>query len=290
MRILITGATGFLGSHLARLLCARHEVHAVVRGNAALPPDARPIQADLEFPLSTSDWPATDAVVHLAQSPHYRTFPDGAASVFSVAALATQGLLDYAVRVGAKRFIFASTGGLYAPSSRPLREGDPLDIGTPPLAHYLAAKRAGELIAAAYGRSLDVTVLRIFFCYGPGQAGEMLMPRLARSVRDGQPIKLAGKQGLRINPVFVDDAAALIAMLVEKNGPDVVNVAGPAPISLEGIGEVLGGALGRPPIFERGGGSEPPSLVADITRLETTAGRPVIRPEEGLARLAQSLS
>lgn len=289
MRILVTGATGFLGSHVVKRLVARHEVYAVVRGNV-VPPDTVPIQANFELPLATADWPVTDAVMHLAQSPHYRSFPDGAASVFAVGALATQGLLEYAVRVGAKRFIFASTGGLYAPSNRPLREDDPLDIGETPLAHYLASKRAGELIASAYGRSLDVTVLRIFFCYGPGQSAGMLMPRLAQSVRDGRSIRLTGEHGLRINPIFIDDAAALVAKLAESTGPDIVNVAGPAAISLKAMGETLGGILGRPPTFEYDGGSKSPSLVADIGRLEAVVGRPLVGPEEGLARLVQSLS
>jgi nucleoside-diphosphate-sugar epimerase len=231
----------------------------------------------------------TDAVVHLAQSPHYRSFPDGAASVFAVAALATQGLLDYAVRVGAKRFIFASTGGLYAPSSHPLQEDDPLDIGETPLAHYLASKRAGELIAMAYGRSLDASILRIFFCYGPGQTAGMLMPRLVQSVRDGRPIRLTGEHGLRINPIFVDDAAALVERLVQRAGPNIVNVAGPAAISLKAMGETLGGILGKPPTFEYDGESRSPLLVADIGRLEAAAGRPLVGPEEGLARLVQSL-
>jgi nucleoside-diphosphate-sugar epimerase len=289
MRVLVTGATGFLGRRLVQLLASRHDVHALVRGDV-VPPDAHPVRADLERPLATADWPKTDAVVHLAQSRGYRHFPEEAAAVFSVAGHATQGLLDYAVRVGARRFIVASTGGLYTPSDRPLREGDPLDIGRTALAHYLASKWTCELLAAAYSRLLDVTVLRIFFCYGPGQGGEMLMPRLVCSVRDGLPIKLVGKDGLRINPVFVDDAAALVARLIENKGPAVVNIAGPGETSLKAISETAGRLLGKAPIFERDESSEPPSLVADIARLQAEVGRPLVGPEEGLARLVRSLS
>lgn len=289
MRVLVTGATGFLGSHLVKELVSRHQVYAAVRDDRA-PAGTHPIPANLELPLATMEWPATDAVVHIAQSPHYRSFPDGAAGVFAVAALATQGLLDYAVRVGAKRFIFASTGGLYAPSRLPLREDDPLEIGETALSHYFASKRAGELVAAAYGQALDVTVLRIFFCYGPGQAAEMLMPRLAHIVRDARPIRLAGQEGLRFNPVFVDDAAASVARLAEGGGPAVVNIAGPTVISLREVGETLGRVLGKAPIFENEGSSASPSMVADIARLTAAVGRPLVEPEEGLARLAQSLS
>jgi nucleoside-diphosphate-sugar epimerase len=289
MRVLLTGATGFLGCRLAEFLASRHEVHALVRGNV-VPPNTHPVRADLELPLATSDWPKTDAVVHLAQSQGYRCFPEGAAAVFSVAGHSTQGLLDYAVRVGARRFILASTGGLYARSGRPLREGDPLDIGRTPLVHYLASKWTGELLAAAYSRLLDVTVLRIFFCYGPGQHREMLMPRLVCSVRDGLPIKLAGKDGLRINPIFVDDAAALVARLVECNGPPVVNIAGPREISLRAVCEIAGRVLGKDPIFESDGTIESPSLLADISRLQAEVSSPLVEPQEGLARLVRSLS
>jgi nucleoside-diphosphate-sugar epimerase len=289
MRVLITGATGFIGRHLVPLLAERgHAVFAVVRSTAAAA-GAQAIAADLERPLATARWPAVDAVVHLAQSARYNQFPAGAGSVFALAALATQGLLEYALRVGARRFIYASTGGLYAPAGRPLRETDPLDIGATPLSHYLACKRAGELLVAAYARAMATTTLRIFFCYGPGQPDAMLIPRLVRSVRDGRPITLAGESGLRINPVFVDDAAWLVARLLESSGPEVVNLAGPGVVSLREIGEALGRLLGRRPVFESDAGAPAPSLVADISRLEAT-GRPRVHPADGLARLVQSLS
>jgi nucleoside-diphosphate-sugar epimerase len=288
MRILITGSTGFLGSHVAQRLAAEHEVFATTRGKP-VPGGTKPIEADFDHAVSTAAWPTVDAIVHLAQSRQHGNFPDGAQTVFAVASLATQTLLDYATRVDARRFIFASTGGLYAPTDRPVRENSVVDIGSGRLAHYFASKRSGELLVAAYAPLLATTTLRIFFCYGPGQRENVLMPRLARSVRDGFPIKLAGDGGLRINPIFVDDAADAVVRLVEREGPDVVNLAGPDVISLEEIGKILGSVLGRQPVFETDATASASWLVADIGLLEVVVGRPRIAPADGLARLAASL-
>ena len=62
----------------------------------------------------------------------------------------------------------------------------------------------------AYQGEFVVVILRFFFVYGPGQSNEMLIPRLVKSVREGQPIALDGLDGLRINPVYVEDAVRAV--------------------------------------------------------------------------------
>jgi len=288
MRILLTGATGFLGSRVARLLAGRHEVFATTRGQP-VGEGAVPLLVDLCAPPRAEAWPRVDAIVHLAQAGDYAEFPSGAGEVFAVAAAATQTLLDHAVRTGTRRFLYASTGGLYAPSSRPLRETDPVEIAPGPLAHYFACKRAGELLLASYAGCLDVTAMRIFFCYGPGQSERMLMPRLARSILTGCAVALQGEHGLRLNPVFVDDAAAVVAGLVERGTAEVVNIAGPQVVTLEEIGQLLGHGLGTPPLFERDLTVASPSMVADLDCLGSQVALPATPPQVGLARLAAAL-
>ncbi len=289
MRVLVTGATGFLGSRVARLLAGRHEVFATTRGKP-VGDGLVPLVADLSQPLRAQAWPRVDAIVHLAQASNYSEFPSGANDVFAVAATATQMLLDYAIRTEAKRFVYASTGGLYAPSSRPLTETDPVEIAPGPLAHYFACKRAGELLLASYAGVLDVTSMRIFFCYGPGQSEHMLIPRLTRSILAGRAFPLQGERGLRLNPIFVDDAAAIVTRLVERSAPETVNMAGSHVVTLEDIGRLLGRSLGKQPIFQRDPDVAAPSMVADLTRLSSLATLPPTTPDDGLARVAASLA
>jgi nucleoside-diphosphate-sugar epimerase len=131
--------------------------------------------------------------------------------------------------------------------------------------------------------------MRLFFCYGPGQSERMLMPRLARSILDGRALELQGEHGLRLNPVFVDDAAAVVAQLVERGTAEVVNVAGPEVVTLEEVAQLLGRGLGTPPVFRRDPAVASPSMVADLTCLRSQATLPATTPEVGLARLAASL-
>lgn len=288
MRVLVTGATGFVGRHVAAALANDHQVYGISRGGAVAA-GVTSIVGDLALPLNTLDWPVVDAVVHLAQSSYYASFPTGAADVFAIATGATQALLEYAVRIKARRFVFASTGGLYAPSGRAIREEDPTEVAPGPIAHYLACKRAGEIIAVAYAHLISVSTPRIFFCYGPGQAASMLIARLARSVFEGRSIRLQGADGLRLNPIFVTDAAVVIGGLVTSDASGIFNLAGPRVITLREIAEILGQELGRTPVFDVATDGSPASLVADISRLVQMFGPPPTDPREGLASVAASL-
>ncbi len=105
-RILITGATGFLGARLLRRLAPTHEICALVR---TLPPGTPAGITWLVQDLGAKAWaaqlpPSIDAVFHLAQSPRFREFPEQAADIYAVSAGATMHLLDWAAQAGARSF------------------------------------------------------------------------------------------------------------------------------------------------------------------------------------------
>lgn len=252
-RVLITGANGLLGSRVVALLLRRgHVVHGVVRpGARPLPPGALRLECDLSDGRSWDLPPSPlDAVVHLAQPRRHRDFPAAADDMVAVNVLATARLLELARRAGATRFVFASSGGVYAPSALPLAEEDPIQ----PDAFYLSTKRAGEELVLGYRSVLATTILRPFFIYGPGQREDMLLPRLAQRVLAGEPITLEGQDGLEINPIHVEDAAKAVVGALAGEGHLVANLAGFETISLREVAEVLGRAVGASPILQPTGG------------------------------------
>lgn len=285
-RILLTGSSGHLGSRTLDLLRGRHEVHAVVRKRPAVPAD-RVIyhEIDLSAPWSVEALPArVDGIVHLAQSRNYREFPHKALEIFHVNVATTAVLLDYGLRAGASHFVLASTGGLYRPGNETIRECTPIDPPRGELSYYFRSKLSAELLADTYGQRMNVSILRPFFIYGPGQASDKLIARLMSSVRDGKPIQIAGEGGLQINPVHVDDVADLLCSLIEAEGFRVLNVAGPQEVSLRHIANEIGRLTEHPPVFApRGGVAE--RIVADHRPVQSLLGRPMIRFDDGLRSL-----
>jgi nucleoside-diphosphate-sugar epimerase len=283
MRIFVTGASGFIGSHLVAALADTHQVFAAARHRpAAASPGVTWIEHDFAAAAQPTGWPAAiDAVVHLAQSRHYRSFPEQARDIYSVGLDATMRLLDWARTAGARKFVLASTGGLYGAGPRPFREQDPVAIGPGPLAFYFTVKRLSEMLAEQYASFFAVTILRVFFAYGPGQAPGMLMARLIESVRSGEPVRLHGKDGIRLNPVHVADAVRVIARCLDAAVDGVVNVAGPEVVSLRETAVQIGAALDRTPRFVNEPGAAL-DLVADIDRLCRELVPPVVGLREGL--------
>ena len=272
-KTIVTGAGGLLGSHLVPLLSKDQDVVGCGRDTL-----------DLSRPLDTAGLPdKIDSVFYLAQSSRFREFPETAADVFQVNTAQPLAMLDYARRAGASHFIYASTGGVYAPSDEMIEEDSPL---ASPMGFYPASKRAAEILAEAYAPYLTVVILRFFFIYGPGQKSGMLVPRLVASVRDGQAIALQGEEGLRINPIHATDAARATAAAAGLEDSTVVNVAGPEELSLRHMCDAIGSSLGKDPIFNSEPGASP-RMVAATERMRSLLAPPTIRFEEAVHELAR---
>ncbi len=286
MKILITGANGHLGARAIKELCIGNEVHAIVRANPNNPLSGITYHTiDLSNDWSVKMLPDDiDAVIHLAQSRYFREFPQQALEIFQVNVESTAKLLDYALRAGAQRFLLASTGGLHRPSASVLGGCSLVDPPDGPLTYYFQSKHAAELLADSYKDLIDVSVLRPFFIYGPDQSPDKLIARLLASVRDGQPIKIAGRDGLVINPVFVDDVVALLLSLLDTSGSRKMMVAGPDALSIREIADAIGKQIGRKPVYEQIEGDEE-RLIADHRAVEVMLDRPLTKFSDGISRL-----
>jgi UDP-glucose 4-epimerase len=279
--VLIVGIQGLIGKSLAsNLLDEGYAIYGIARCNTHVPKlSIRYLFLDLASDWSIENLPKQcDAVIHLAQSASFRNFPTSALDVFKVNIQSTAKLLDYARQAGVKKFVYASSGGVYGNGNQAFKENAPI-VPTGKLGYYLGSKACGEILVQSYASIFDTIIIRPFFVYGPGQKRDMLIPRLFDSVATGKPITLQGESGIRINPIHVNDAVSAVAAALNLGGSATFNIAGPDVLSIREICESIGHYLNVEPIFDQQLG-EPNNLIANISAMQKFLHNPVCRLNE----------
>lgn len=278
-KILITGITGLLGRNLVQML-DQYEVHAIVR-TAGNVPGVKYYKVDFNRDWNTDVLPKDlDIICHFSQSEEFRNFPEKAADIFKVNIDSTARLLDFAYKNKVKKFVFASSGGIYGSGINPFHENSPIPSPSS-LGYYLGSKLCGEILCQNYTSMLDIIIHRFFFMYGKNQNKTMLIPRLVESVRTGQKIFLQGDSGISINPIHVTDAAQAILHSLEISGSHTFNIAGNEVLSLRSIAEMIGEKLGKTPKFEVND-TLPKSIIADNESMKALLYNPKIALSAGL--------
>lgn len=278
MRILVTGASGFIGSHLIHRLRMNHEVTVLTRDPDRVRVEKiEVITADLTRPIDPRDWPARlDAIIHLAQASV--PFPESAEELFVVNTVSTQRLLDYARSAGARRFILASSGDVYGNTGLS-RETDPAN----PQSFYATTKHSSELLAMSYSEYVEPCVLRLFQPFGPGQS-RRLIPRLAERIEQGEPVLLNKGDRPLVSPLYIDDVVAAFEKALTVTYTGVINLAGDRALSIRQLADEIGNVVGRTPLFEYSE-HEAGDLAGDNARMKEVLGNwPLIRLADGLAR------
>ena len=280
MRILVTGAAGFIGRNLVSRLSRNHEVFAVVRRQGRMPfdPDISVIAMDLAHELDLRALPAKlDAIIHAAHS--YGLFPQAANESFSVSVSCTQQLLDYGVQSGVRQFVLASTGDVYGRRLDPCSETDL----PKPESFYCAMKYSAELLVQAYSAHIAPTVLRIFHAYGPGQS-EKLVAYLAKRILSHAPIQLHNGCRPYLTPTYIDDVCFAFEKALDTAYSGVLNVAGDAVINVRGLAQIIAHFLGGKALLEDTG-EEVGNMVGINHRLkEAFDMNSLVELEDGLSR------
>ena len=271
MNVLVTGATGFIGSHLLQPLSQEHRVFALTR---SLKQSAENrivwIQSDLTSAAGKVDvTEKVDAVVYLAQAREYRDFPNNVWPIFDVNVKAMLALLEYARQANVKKFVFLSSANVYKWNRYRLSEDAPLE----PNSFYARSKYMAEMLLESYAMFFNCIVLRLFTVYGPAQKG-MIVQALVERVRQGRAIEVQGKHGLLLSPIYVSDVCSVIHAVLESHKPregfHVFNVGGDETVDLCQLGHMIGSILNITPLFEFRSGNEPQGWIADNTKLKKT--------------------
>ena len=285
MRVLVTGANGFIGRRLLETYAGDHELLALARTPGPDLAGVEWITRDLREPLDAAGLPdRIDAVIHLAQSRRYRDFPEGVRDVFEVNTRSTLDLLEYARRAGAQSFVFTSSGGVYGNGDAPFAETDP----AVPLSFYFSSKYSAELMIANYQPFFNSVVLRLFFVYGPGQ-DRMLIPTLIDRVTNDEVVTVEGELGLRINPIYVDDAVRVFQPALHFSGAGLFNVAGDEAVTIKDLAKLIGDVAGRRPKIKHTQSDSAGDLLGDNTKMRDSLGIvPEVSLRDGLARTVAS--
>ncbi len=290
MRLLVTGAAGFLGSQVVRAALARgHEVVAAVRPRAraaALEESARLrlVEADLADTAAMRRLgadAAPDLTLHLAWSigPDFSVSPQNLACVGGSLAL-LQGLVD----AGCPRVVAVGSHLELAPSDRDMAEDDPVA----PRDLYGLCKDAVHRVARTYleGTGTSFAWVRLFNLYGPGQEDWALVPHVVRHLLDGRQCPMTQGQQAR-GWLHVRDAADALLAVGHAPVRGVVHVGSADVVRVREVALRIGERLGRAELLAFGALApsprDAPRIVPSTVRLRSEVGfTPRVSLDEGL--------
>ena len=250
MKILVIGASGNLGFKLCEDLSKKgHRVFGLARPGGEANDFFEKVEMDIRN-LDTNNLPIVDCVYYLAQSKFYREFPLMWEDIYEINISAPLKLIDWARRNSIPAFHYVSSGGVYQGGVAAVRESAEINANRD-VGFYIGSRLSAEILMrnfASYFKTFSI--IRPFFIFGPRQPKTMLIPRLIESVKNGQEITLNGENGIKINPIYVNDASLAFASLLNLEGFYTLNIAGPEILSIRDISNQIGAISGRKPNFK----------------------------------------
>ena len=307
--ILITGAAGFIGSHLAeRLLERGDKVVGLDNFDSFYPREAK--ERNLQGPKAHPGFAFAEAdlrdagamaelverhrpqrIVHLAAKAGVRPSLENPAGYVESNVHGTLNLLLACRRFPPEHFVFASSSSVYG---NDVKAACTEEASTDsPASPYGATKKAGEVLCFTYHQllKLPVTCLRLFTVFGPRQRPDLAIHKFVRLLEAGKPVPFFGDGSSRRDYTFVTDTVdGILRALDRPDGYQIYNLGRGNPVTLSEMLAAVERALGKKAVLDRQ--PEQPGDVrttwADITKAKTRLGyEPKVQLEEGVERFLE---
>ena len=310
MKVLITGAAGFIGSHLSERLLddglvvvgldnfddfydpriKRQNIKGCLKNK-----NFRLVEADIRdiAAMDKAVGSGVEIIIHLAAKAGVRPSIENPLLYADVNINGTMVLLEAAKKHKVNKFIFGSSSSVYGNNKKvPFSEDDNVDF---PISPYAATKKAGELICHTYHHlyGICITPLRFFTVYGPRQRPDLAIHKFANLIEQGKPIPVYGDGSMMRDFTYIDDIIdGTVAAMNKCTGFSIYNLGESRPISVNDLIAEIEKALGKKAVKEY----LPPQpgdverTYADITKAVNELGyKPNTTIQAGLAKFVQWL-
>jgi len=305
MKVLVTGAAGFIGMHVSKLLLARGDSVVGVdnlndyyeprlkRDRLAQLPGMRFIRMDIadRDGIEKIFSEKFDAVINLAAQPGVRYSLENPHAYIEANIVGFTNILEGCRHHRVGHLVYASSSSVYGGNTKlPFSERDNVDH---PVSLYAATKKANELMAHTYSHlfAIPTTGLRFFTVYGPWGRPDMALFRFTQAMLEGRPIDVYNRGRLTRDFTYIDDIAeGVVRVLDLPSGYRVFNIGNHEPVRLldyiEAIEEALGVKAQKNLMPMQQG--DVFDTFADVSALEAWTGfRPRIPVKEGVKRFVQ---
>ena len=264
MKILVTGAAGFIGSHLVeKLLNIHHDVVGLDNFDNYYDPKVkvRNLKAALDdsrFMMVKGDILDNDimenlfsnheinVVVHLAARAGVRASINDPVRCFRNNVDATTNLLEFCKKRNIKKFVFASSSSVYGNAQQvPFLEDQNVDH---PISPYAASKKSAELVCYTFHHlyNIDIYALRFFTVYGPRQRPDMAIHKFTKLILENEPLPVFAEGNLKRDFTFIDDIVhGLLNSIESVRGFEVINLGDSKTISVSQLIMLIEQYLGK---------------------------------------------
>lgn len=271
-KILVTGARGFIGSHLLSALEENFQVIAT--------PSSK--ELDIRDKEGVFKLPPAHTVIHLAGTSNVPiSWKDPGNAIF-VNTIGTVNILEYCKKFGAK-LIIPSSYPYGNPQYLPTDEDHPTKAENPYAVSKLAVESLCHVYHTRYG--LDITILRIFNVYGPGQSEQMIVPKMILDLKNNKRIEVQTGKPKR-DMIFVSDVIEALMSCLDRRGFEIYNVGSGNSYSIKELAKKLIEISGRKYPFKDKHNPRPNDIMetrADISKIQKYLGwRPKVDIDEGL--------